>query len=100
METTHYSSENAHAEKQPFWKKGLTLEIKRGPLFQGLVYPKYSKLEVDYQVILMDHFYTIHQMYGPQIFWGHTHYDKQLGAWISHYLVECAIVLVGPSGLS
>ena len=46
METTLYS-ENAHTEKQPFWKKGLTLEIKLGPLFQGLVYPTYSKLEVN-----------------------------------------------------
>ena len=27
-------------------------------------------------------------MYGPQIF-GHTLYDKQLGVWISNYLVEC-----------
>ena len=26
METTLCSSENAHTEKQPFWKKALTLE--------------------------------------------------------------------------
>ena len=43
IETTLYTSANAHTEKQPFWKKA---EIKLGPLFQGLVYTKYSKLEV------------------------------------------------------
>ena len=73
METTLYSSENSHTEKQPFWKNGLTLEIKLGPLFQGLYYSiyKYAKLEVkDSQVIILDHFYTIPQMNGPQIFGG------------------------------
>ena len=45
MKTTLFSSENSHTEKQPFWEKGLTLEIKLGPLFQGLVCPKYSELE-------------------------------------------------------
>ena len=46
MKTTLYTSENVHNEKQPFWGKYLTLEIELGPLFQGLVYPTYSKLEV------------------------------------------------------
>ena len=45
METTLFSSENSHTEKQPFLEKGLALEIKLGPLFQGLVCPKYSELE-------------------------------------------------------
>ena len=35
------TSENAH-----IGTKGLTLEIKVGPLFQGIVYPKCSNLSV------------------------------------------------------
>ena len=63
MKTTLFSRGICHTEKQPFLEKGLTLEIKLGPLFQGLVCPKYSELEAkDPQ------FYTIPQMNGPQIF--------------------------------
>ena len=68
VETILDSCENAHTEKQPFWKKCLTLEIKLGPLFQGLVCPKYSELEVkDPQVMILDHSYTIPKMNRPQI---------------------------------
>ena len=73
--------------------------MKSGPLFQRLVYQKYSKWEVkDPQVMTLDHFYTITQMNGPQIFvfenfLGHTNYDKQLGAWISHYLLGSPFVI-------
>ena len=35
METTFFSSENSRTEKQQFWKKGLTVEIKLRPLVQG-----------------------------------------------------------------
>ena len=45
MKTTLFSSGKFHTEKQHFGKKVLTLEIKLGPLFQGLVCPKYSALE-------------------------------------------------------
>ena len=45
MKTTLFSRGNCHTEKQPFWKKALRYEIKLGPLFQGLVCPKYSELE-------------------------------------------------------
>ena len=87
METTLYGSENAHTEKQLFGK-GLTLEIKLGPLFRGLVCPKYSQFEVkDPQVMILHHFYTIPQMNGPHIFVFqkkiediHFNYDKQLDA--------------------
>ena len=69
METTLFSSENSHTEKQPFWEKGLMLEIKLGPLLSG---PSVSKIlwveSQGPQVMILDHFYTIHQMYGPQIF--------------------------------
>ena len=58
METTLYSSENAHTEKQPFWKKAL--HFKLGP-FSG---PSLSKiLKVGSQaphVMILDYFYTIH----------------------------------------
>ena len=64
MKTTLFSSGNCHTEKQPFWKKA-----KLGPLFQGLVCPKYSELEAkDPQVMILYQFYTIPQMNGPQIF--------------------------------
>ena len=67
METTLYDSEKSW--KAAILEKGLTLEIKLGPLFQGLVYPKYSKLEAkDPQVMILYKFYTIPQMNGPQIF--------------------------------
>ena len=68
METTLFSSENSHTEKKLFWGKGLALEITLGPLFQGLVCPKYSLLEAkDLQVMIFYPFYTIPQMNGPQI---------------------------------
>ena len=70
MKTTLFSRENSHTEKQPFLKKAFTLEIKLGPLFQGLVCPKYSELEAkDYLAI---GYWTIFtqsiNMDGPQIF--------------------------------
>ena len=42
MKTTLFYSGNCHTEKAAILEKGLTLEIKLGPLFQGLVCPKYS----------------------------------------------------------
>ena len=67
METILFSSENSHTEKQPFWKKlSLTLEIKLGPLFQGLVCPKLEAK--DPQVMIFYQFYTIPRMNGPQRF--------------------------------
>ena len=42
--------------KSSHYEKGLTLEIKLGPLFQGLVYPKYSKLKSKLEVMILDHF--------------------------------------------
>ena len=63
METTLYDRENSHTEKQPFLKKGLTLEIKLGPLFQGRVCPKYSEFDAnDPQVMILYKFYTIPQI--------------------------------------
>ena len=81
MKTTLFSSGNCHTEKQSFWKKALRLK--------HLVCPKYSELGAkDPQVMILFQFYTIPQMNGPEIF--HTLYDKQLNAWISHYLVRGA----------
>ena len=55
--------------KAAILEKGLALEIKLGPLFQGLVCPKCSELEAnDPQVMILYQFYTIPQMNGPQIF--------------------------------
>ena len=73
MKTTLFSSGNCHTEKVAILEKSLTLEIKLGPLFQGLVCPKYSDLEAkDPQVMILYQFYTIPQMNGPQIFDLHT----------------------------
>ena len=66
MKTTLFSSEKLSHWEAAILEKGFTLEIKVGPLFQGLVCQKYSELEA--KVMTLDHFYTIHQMYGPQIF--------------------------------
>ena len=55
--------------KTAILEKGLMLEIKLGPLFQGVVCPKFSELEVkDPQVMIFYQFYTIPQMNGSQIF--------------------------------
>ena len=52
-----------------FGKKALRFKSKLGlPLIQGLVCPKHSKLEVNDLQVILDHFYTIPQMNGPQIF--------------------------------
>ena len=55
--------------KTAILEKGFTLENKLGPLFLGLVCPKYSELEAkDPQVMILYQFYTIPEMNGPQIF--------------------------------
>ena len=62
MKTTLFSSEKLSHWKAAILEKGFTLEIKLGPLFQVLV------LEAKDPVMILDHFYTLHQMYVPQIF--------------------------------
>ena len=83
-------------KKQPFWKKTLRLKSKLGTtFFRGLVCPTYSAFGSQRpRVMILDHLYTIHQMYGPQIFVfsekfeGHTLYDKTVRRMeFSHYLV-------------
>ena len=73
--SSQWKPPSTQVKMPPRWKaailgKGLTLEIDLtctcnvGPLFQGLVCPKYSKLEVkDPQVMILDQFCTIPQMY-------------------------------------
>ena len=48
-----------HTLKSIHFGKGPALGSKLGPLFRGLVYPKYSKLEVKDPIL--DHFHTIIQ---------------------------------------
>ena len=70
METTLFSSENRTPtlKSSNFWGKGpYTLEIKLGPLFQGL-YPKYSNLGMGIKSLFFRK--TNKNLY----------YDKHLGA--------------------
>ena len=96
MKTTLFCSEKLSHWKAAILEKGLMLEIKLRPLFQGLVCPKYSEVEAKDPRLWYWTIFTqsikcmgLKSLFKFRKIWGHTLYDKQLGAWISHYLVRC-----------